>query len=127
MERTIKEPVKQAAIAPVSLDDFLRGLEPQTVVVELPELGEGRGIKIRSLSVADREKMRSACTNFQTGRLNVDQFQLMAILHCAVEPKLSPEHLARMKDGNARILDRISNAIFEMSKLDATEEALKKD
>lgn len=125
MEQTIREPLKtETSVATVA--EFLKAIEPHLEAIPVPEIGPGKVIKIKPLSLADRTKLRSACEDRMTGKLDVDQFEAMAIIHCTVEPKFTPEALASIREANVKVIDRVAQAIFSLSAVSETESALKK-
>lgn len=109
----------------VSLDEFLKHARPQPQTLEVPELGHGNIIKIKPLTLSDREKMLSACTDTRTGKLDNTAFQAMTLLLGVVEPKFSPEHVAALKDASLGVVDKVARAIWAISGLQLSEEALK--
>lgn len=110
-EGLVREPEKKV----LSVDDFLSKAAPKTKTFFLAELaGE---ITVREISISEREEIRSGSTNFQNGKLNEADFIALTVLKGLISPRLTPEHVSRLRGSSFGLLNKIHKEIWGLSGL----------
>lgn len=73
----------------------------------------GFKVKLKSLSKADQIRCRKMAT--RQGKLDSDALEGYLLMAGIVQPRLSPEHLARLQGKNVGTVSRILRRILELS------------
>ena len=80
--------------------------------INIPELGGA--IKIKGLSFSKRNSITKGATNINK-EMDYSLFQILVIIECMVEPKLTHEDEEMLKNCPFSIIDKISKEIFTLS------------
>lgn len=74
-------------------------------------------VKVRSITKADQVKLRKQST--VRGEVDVVKMEQQIFLYGLAEPKIEAEHLDRLFEKQSGAVDRILNAIFQVSGMTA--------
>lgn len=123
METMIREPEGAKGTPepkPMTRDEFLDAVKPQTQTFNVAELG-GKLVTIRNMTLADREEILSGSKRGLTAQLDEASFISLTVLRGLVEPKLTIQDIAALKGGNFGALKAISERIWNISGIRAEE------
>ena len=101
----------------ISLEELLAlpSVEDRAEVVEIEGLGT---FKLRPLSLAEAEKMRLDC--WQKDVFDGDRWQTLLLVNCIVEPNLTYDQAARVRQQPKGYMDGLIRAIDRLSGVTAT-------
>ncbi len=119
MVEKISEPEKKT----ISREDFLAGMRPKPEEFNVDGLGV---IKIRAISLSEREEIKSGSTPFG-GKVDEAKFAAITLLKGVVDPKLTLQDVAELQGANFGIVNKIGNRIWELSGIKSGAEEVAKN
>lgn len=104
----------------LSLDELVAADDSTYETVEVPEWGGS--VRLRSLTKQQQYDIRRQA--MVGGEVDVTRVELLALLACMEEPKLSEEHIGVLQEKNAMVVNRLLKRVARLAGLDE-EEAVK--
>lgn len=103
----------------LDLEQFLNAPALPEELVDVPELGGA--VKIRAFTKAKQQELKNQATlkhaahGKKAGEIDSDYLEMLMLVHGVVEPELKSEHVIRLKQHPAGIIDRINKAILRIN------------
>lgn len=106
----------------LSIGDLLARIKVEEKDLDLPELGAGAKVRIKPITLDEREGLISGSNNGKDSAA----FTVLTIIKGLVRPALPLTAVVELKTGNPVVMDKIAKAIWSISGM-ATQDQTKND